>query len=338
MADNDVDSTSSDVNSNRAPFGPKAHMYNIFNGFGYAINLTASYLGGVAGWFGGATNAELSAKYQTLVTPSASLFGYIWALIFFSQGLFAGAQFLPRLRDHPLVQEGVSYGYFLVCAAQAAWAILFGYELLIAALVAILVLLAGLLSILSKSWDVVDSEYKKASRARTEYEDRDLWAPSPRLSYWLLRFPFGIHAGWMAVATIVMVNVVIVSREMGHNIELWASVLGISLLFGMCMGLLLRQDEGAPVYIFPGTVAIASLGIMWELDAPSQSILDRHEESSISLMRNVSGFTGVCIIVALISRSIALLIRDKVFTRKDSRDDDDDDDGVGYIEASRGHV
>ena len=95
------------------------------------------------------------------------------------------------------------------------------------------------------------------------------------------------------------------------NTEMWTSVISLPLLFGCCMGLLLREESGAPVYVFPGTVAYACIGIAWELVAPSDAILTRHDEASVSLMKNLSGFCGACLLVVMVSRFIALLVRDQ---------------------------
>mmetsp|Transcript_8793 Transcript_8793/g.19042 ORF Transcript_8793/g.19042 Transcript_8793/m.19042 type:complete len:350 (+) Transcript_8793:78-1127(+) len=294
----------------------KANVNNLLNIVGYLLSLVTSYLGGVAGWFGGVPNSEISSKYQTLVTPSSAYFGYIWALIFISQGIFAVAQLLPKYREQPLVQNGLGSIYFLACSAQTAWAITFGYAIMPAAFVAMCVLCAALLNILKRQWDVVFEEENKIATAirRGDTTEEELVensaAPPPSLAYWLLRFPFAVHAGWIAPATPLMLSVLLVYQGVDPTYELWVAVISIPLLFGGCMGLLLREESGAPVYTFPGVVAYACIGICWELQAPAYSILARHDDATISLMKNLSGFCGACLLVVMLSRSIALLLRD----------------------------
>lgn len=73
---------------------------------------------------------------------------------------------------------------------------------------------------------------------------------------------------------------------------------------------------------------------MWELTAPSDAILARHDEASINLVKNVSGFAGVCLLITMVSRFVALLLRDKMCKKK--RSDDDSEESfveIGYIEA-----
>lgn len=306
--------------------GSKANITNLLTILGYFLSLGTSYLGGVAGWFGGVSNAELSSRYQTLITPSAAYFGYIWAVIFLSEGFFAVAQLLPKYREHPLVQGGVGSVYCLACIAQTAWAITFGYEIMIAAFVAMFLLLVALLTILKRQWDVVAEEERKTSASMSlgettlEEMDNDMTARFPRVPYWLLRFPFAVHAGWIAPATPLMLCVILVSEGVDASYEMWTAVISLPLLFGCCMGLLLREDSGAPAYVFPGTVAYACMGICWELQAPANIILARHDEASVTLMKNLSGFCGVCLLVVMVSRFVVLFVRDQCAKRMNRPD------------------
>jgi len=40
-------------------------------------------------------------------------------------------------------------------------------------------------------------------------------------------------------------------------------------------------------------------------------LLDRHDDASITLMKNLSGFCSICILVVMISRSAVLIMRDQ---------------------------
>ena len=67
----------------------------------YLVNFGITY-GSLTGAFG-QTNEELSAKYQTLITPAGYAFA-IWGPIFIWEGAFAIAQLLPRWRQADVVQ------------------------------------------------------------------------------------------------------------------------------------------------------------------------------------------------------------------------------------------
>lgn len=324
--------------------GSKCNMYNFLNVLGYVLVLITSSMG-MAGWFG-TPNLELSSKYQTLITPSAAYFRYVWGAIFLSNGFFAIAQVLPRFREQPLVQKGIGSVYFLACSAETAWTILFGYELMILAFVAIFVLCLTLLFILKRQWNVVIEETKKANSISNrlnvddnntedgEGVEEDFTAQPPSVSYWLLRFPFGIHAGWISLATPLMLSVLLVSLNVESTVELWVAVISLPLLFGACMGLLLREEAGAPSYIFPMTVAYGCAGICWELYAPSQAILERHDESNIKLMMNLAGFCAICLMVVVIARFCALLLRDQyIKLRKKDGACEIDGEEYDYVQA-----
>jgi len=319
-----------DASAPEANDGTKANLNNALNLFGFFLSLSASYLAGVGGWFGGITNDELNSKYQTLITPSAWYHGYIWALIFLSEGFFAVAQLLPIYRQHPLVQKGIGPLFFLACMAQTAWQIFFGFELLLAATVAIFALFLSLLGILIRQYAVVNDEQHKMIASIdagqiAANEAVNFTARPPTLSYWLLRFAFALHAGWVTTSTPVVLAMATVQLGLDAEYELWISCVSVPLIFGCCLGLLLREEIGMPSYVFPGACAYAFAGIAWALYAPSAVILARHDEASISLMKNLSGFCGMCILVVMFSRIIAIFIRDqcKKLTNKEDAEEID---------------
>jgi hypothetical protein len=327
-----------DAPAPKASDGTKANLNNALNLVGFFLSLSASYLAGVGGWFGGMTNDELNSKYQTLITPSAWYHGYIWALIFLSEGFFAVAQLLPIYRQHPLVQKGIGPVFFLACIAQTAWQIFFGFELLLAASVAIFALFLSLLGILMRQYAVINDEQDKMIALVDPVQiaaDKavDFTARPPTLSYWLLRFAFALHAGWVTTSTPVVLAMATVQLGLDAEYELWISCVSVPLIFGCCLGLLLREESGMPSYVFPGACAYAFAGIAWALYAPSTVILARHDEASITLMKNLSGFCGMCILAVMCSRIIAIFIRDvciecKKGKKVTNKDDAEDIDGA----------
>jgi hypothetical protein len=212
---------------------------------------------------------------------------------------------------------------------------------MITAFAAMVALLLCLWTIVNRQWTIIGEVERKretdpwllannAINMLKEEENDGVMAPAPSLGYLLLRFPFAVHAGWIAPATLMMLGVMLISLGVGTAVELWTAVLGLAMLFGMSMGLLLRQDKGAPSYIFPAVVAYACIGIMWELDTPSDSILGRFQDSEISLVKNVAGFCGAMLLVTAVSRFFAIMIRDHCC---DKKYDDEDEDNVIYVHA-----
>jgi len=197
----------------KQPLSPK----NLFNLVAYILNITLVYGLGNAGWLGTPNNGELSRKYQTLVTPNSSAFS-IWAVIFLFQGAFAVAQLLPRFRAQAMVLQGTSYWYCVVSALQIGWTIAFAYEVIALSLVFMLLLWSSLIALLY-------TQYYATS-------DGTLW------EFWLLRFPFSVHAGWITAASALNVNVQVVSVNAPADIQLAVGIVSLAVLHAISVWVL----------------------------------------------------------------------------------------------------
>merc|ERR1719181_542557 len=80
----------------------------------YVVNTIVTYTS-LTGVFG-ATNTELSKKYQTLVTPAGWAFS-IWGPIFLWEGIFVVAQLFPSFRESTTVLR-VSPWWWALCTFQ----------------------------------------------------------------------------------------------------------------------------------------------------------------------------------------------------------------------------
>jgi len=152
------------------------------NMLAYLANVSITY-GSLTGAFG-ATNEELSEKYQTLVTPAGYAFA-IWGPIFIWEGIFAVAQMFPSLSTSKVV-ETVTPWWNCACLFQIGWTLFFAQDRIQGALVCMLGILVSLLTLI----------------LRTDY--------LPEISikeYFLLRAPFSLHCGWIIAATVLNINV-----------------------------------------------------------------------------------------------------------------------------------
>lgn len=154
---------------------------NWLNVAAYAANTVVTYAS-LTGVFG-ATNTELSDKYQTLVTPAGWAFS-IWGPIFIWEGVFVAAQLLPRFRGSQVVSR-VSPFWWALCAAQVAWTLAFAQEQITLALLFMLCILA---SLLGASWSTDGLQLGAAE-------------------YFLLRAPLSLQLGWIVAASVVNANV-----------------------------------------------------------------------------------------------------------------------------------
>ena len=120
----------------------RVRVQSWLNMLAYLVNLGITY-GSLTGAFG-ATNEELSEKYQSLVTPAGYAFA-IWGAIFTWEGIFAVAQMFPSLSTSPVV-DTVTPWWIFACCFQVAWTLFFAQDLIPGSLVCMLGILLGLVT------------------------------------------------------------------------------------------------------------------------------------------------------------------------------------------------
>jgi hypothetical protein len=215
---------------------------NVFNLFAFIANAVVAYGIGALGLFGTSTNGELSEKYQTLVTPVGWSFA-IWAVIFISQFIWVVAQLVvPSFRVAPLVRNGVKCYYIGVCFAQIGWTFAFSFEI-------IWLSLAAMLSILFFLILIVVSQYKVQTTVSL-------------LEYWLLKFPFAVHAGWILAASFVNLNVLIVDLELGMDAQYYAAL--ASLIAVLLVASFVLACPARPELVIPLVLAWATVRMTGE--------------------------------------------------------------------------
>jgi len=249
---------------------PKIQPVNIANLVFYLANFAVTYGVGASGKF--PTNAEISGKYQTLVTPAGFAFG-IWGIIFVAELVWTIAQLLPRYRSHDLVVHGVGYNFVAASVAQILWTVFFSSEhvlLSLHAMIAILLFLVVIMVQLSKP---------------------DMRATSTG-EYWLLKFPFEIHAGWIMAATLVNINVVLVAWKASSMVQL---VAGWTSLVALAVAALYWTMESR--LVIPFVLAWASFAIKVALDAPNASIQNKFGMKDIYNVKMASGGLAVAVLL-----------------------------------------
>jgi hypothetical protein len=249
---------------------PKLQWVNIANVVAYILNVAVTYGVGVSGLF--PTNAELSDKYQTLVTPAGYAFS-IWGIIFVSQLIWTIFQLLPAYRSKELVLKGVGYNYVVACLAQILWTVFFSAELIPLSLVAMVSILIPLVVIVKATSKIDESSGSIGL-------------------YWLLQFPFEIHAGWIMAATLVNMNVVFVEQNYSADIQVisaWVSLATlavVSLYYTYCQ-----------IWVIPCVLAWASLAIKVELSEPRDAIANAFSGEIITAIEFASGILAILVFV-----------------------------------------
>lgn len=122
------------------------------------------------------TMPVISAKYPSLFTPAGFTFS-IWGVIYLLLLVFVIYQALPAQRDNPALAR-VSWLFQINCVANAAWILLWHYDLLALSVLVMLVILTTLILL-----------YIRLSGEGL-----------------ILRLPFSIYTAWILLATIANIS------------------------------------------------------------------------------------------------------------------------------------
>jgi hypothetical protein len=249
----------------------KLQKKNVANLLGYFLNTLVTYGVGVSGIF--PSNSEISEKYQTLITPAGFAFA-IWGVIFTSELIWAVVQMLPKYRARDVVIYGVGWNYVYACMAQMAWTLCFTTEHIALSLIAMVSILIPLVMILTKLSQL----------------------PSESIGYyWLLKFPFEIHAAWIMAATLVNVNVLLVASNLAPSIQVGAAWLSLGVLASTSFYYTYKQK-----WVVPAVLAWASNAINSELSNPPESIANTFSIESIDAIQLATGVLAALIIQGVI--------------------------------------
>ena len=163
------------------------------------VNLFSSFITGKS-------VAAISNRFPVPVTPAGWAFS-IWGIIYIGLIAYAIYQALPGQRTNPRLRR-IGYWYLLGCVANIAWLFLWVNEQITLSLVAMVVLLLSLITL-----------YLRAEMNRTNIA---------RIERWCVNIPFGVYMGWITVATIVNVTVVLYNlgwNGLGISPEIWTTLL-----------------------------------------------------------------------------------------------------------------
>jgi len=170
---------------------------------------------------------DVSDLYPNLFTPAGLTFS-IWGLIYLLLGIFVVYQLMPSFRRDPQKAElirQIGPFFFISCLANSGWIFAWHYQNMPLSLVLMLVLLGSLLTI-----------YLRLGIGKTELT---------RAGRYLVHLPFSIYLGWITVATIANVTVLLVDMNWGAfglGEQFWAAaVIIVGTVIGLSM-LLTRRD------------------------------------------------------------------------------------------------
>lgn len=279
--------------------------YATVNLFAYIVNVLVTYGIGVMGnSLGLQTNAELSLKYQTLVTPSGFTFA-IWSIIFVSQLVWVLQQFIfDQTPSSSVFRNEMKYSYVWVVVAQCIWTIVFSLEWVTASVVVMYTLLYTL-------FRIVRMNHSHTSTRITNTSDSDDTVSNNRShagQYILQEFPFTIHFGWITVASLVNTNVALISWNISNftTVEYVVALLSVLFVLVAAMISVFRFD----FVVIPTVYAWGLYGIYTLLanNTPA-SILDRYSTKQIDMIEKLSLYVTISILVGIVIHGIINLFR-----------------------------
>jgi translocator protein len=264
------------------------------------------------------TNAELSDKYATLITPIGWTFS-IWGLIFILQFLWVLQQFYWSLPENYVeAVVTVRFNYVFTVVTQIAWTLAFTSEMLELSLFFMLLILYNLFMI-TRSLSLLEPP-PVASMA-----SRCLVTLAPTLAFFFTEFPFVLHFGWILAATFVNVNVVLVSMNLENTAKYYAA-LGSVVALLLCTVLLFCYFG---TIVIPLVVIWALVGIYKHLQVPSEGIVVSYTEAQ---QRNVQ-YAALGGIVVLALMLVISGVRSILRMRRNRSADSSTRDGGDYVRA-----
>ncbi len=203
-------------------------LFQILNIIGFLGVLAMNYLA-VALPLNGKTPGEISDLYPTLFTPAGFTFS-IWSVIYLLLLVFVVKQSKNLFKSGEAAPDfvgAIGPWFFLNCVANSVWLIAWHHEQFLLALAIMLAIFATLVQI------YVRLGIGQVSVSRGEWFG--------------VHLPFSVYLGWITVATIANVSVLLVSRGwdgFGISPATWAAgMVAAGTLIGLTM--LVRRRDAA---------------------------------------------------------------------------------------------
>ncbi len=254
---------------------------------------------------------ELQRRYESIVNPFR--YTYLIAhMILLLQGVFTISQLLPKHRQSPLVQECVKFWFLISSVAQLLWSLSLSFETSIAALIAMVFMGIMFYSVTQ----VLQSQARISDKTQTPEE------------YWLLRFPFSIHFGWVLCVLVMSINAFFYQFEVAQWLQLVIGYISLAV-FGAFSYKMLFKNGTYLNYIIPTTIAWFCVGIAFgekgragELEGLAGNIFE----------------TVAAIIGATIAGTTGYLFYTKEYKKSDLNSEISEDSDAVYVNAPEGAI
>lgn len=179
---------------------------------------------------------DLARRYESIVTP-ASLTFFIAHLVLLLEGVFTIVQMLPNYRSTVMVQEGVKFWFLMSSVAQFFWSIDLNVDNIFG-----VILSTVFMGIMFYCLAMILTSQAALTEAQGGVQTAE--------EYWLLRFPFSIHTGWVFSVFVMSINAWFVQFGVP---ELVLFIVGVLSLIGFAaVGFKMLYANGKhPNYVIP---------------------------------------------------------------------------------------
>lgn len=203
---------------------------------GFAAMVVVNWLA-VIGKINGLSTAAVSDLYPTLFTPKPYTFS-IWGLIYLLLLIYVLFQLFSRELGKAGRQSKIAFWFVLSCIANVGWIFTWHYEQIIVSVAVMAVLLFCLARIMSL---VSGADHTFGSIVSLE-------------------LPFGLYAGWITVATVANISVLLVSLKwngFGIPAFIWLIVVLLVAVF-----IALAATRNTKNIAYPAAVIWGYVGIL----------------------------------------------------------------------------
>lgn len=185
----------------------------------------------------------ISDRYPTQITPAGYAFS-IWSLIYLGMLLFVIYQALPSSRTKQVFQQ-IRTLFIANCIANCAWLTAWHYDLM-ALSVALMLTILGTLAVISV-------------RAR---------ACATTSEILLIRAPFNLYFGWITVATIANVTILLVSLGVEPQTAFGSYTGAALILVASAIGVFIRFRLNAFAYAMAIAWGITAIAVKQSGNTP----------------------------------------------------------------------
>ena len=174
----------------------------------------------------GLMTGEISDRFGALFTPAGYVFA-IWGLIYVTLTIFGVYQVLPAQKNNERIDR-IGIWFILANLFNGSWILAWHYQQFILSLIIMFGLLVSLLVIYTRL-KIGISKIKPAER-------------------WLIDLPFSIYLGWISVATIANVSVVLIDNNwngFGISATVWTVIM---IVIATILGILMTGKRNEAAY------------------------------------------------------------------------------------------